>query len=259
VPDFEITTDEETVWVNSAEGWCAARFSRLGVDIHTAPDKEKLTQSCLYCTQTKTEPADWKIFQRKMLEHYKVEVPDDFAPGYLVHPAYGSAPFPLWFVALEAFVAEMQLNLVQPGRAVAILGHDLGLGVDEISKVGEASRRAAKKAGFEVAPIRSYFLALLIAGARKMGAQPETTADYDKMRVLFDALVVEVNSLKLNQEGEWCNGCSRCHHPAIKPYQHQAAHAHAAQEVVIAAMQQAQEDAPRAEDDFSPVDKKDVH
>ncbi len=74
VTDYRITSDGVTVWVNSPEG-AIARFGRQGIDIHTMD-----TTRCLFCRLGPVEESDWRLFQLKMLEHYGIDVGDEYTP-----------------------------------------------------------------------------------------------------------------------------------------------------------------------------------
>jgi len=77
----EIVTDGITVWVNSGEdGSSIARFGRQGIDIHRSAKEQRTLGPCLFCTHAPTTPADWKLFQEKMLELYYLRIDDKFKP-----------------------------------------------------------------------------------------------------------------------------------------------------------------------------------
>lgn len=74
---FEVSSDSQTVWINSANG-ALARFGRLGIDVHNATNT-----GCLHCTHGRQTPADWERFKRLVLDVYGVEVSDTHRPKWL--------------------------------------------------------------------------------------------------------------------------------------------------------------------------------
>ena len=78
-PDnVQIQSDGKTVWVNTPNGNCIARFGKMGIDIHHDDTNGKA--QCLYCTHELTQPKDWKTFQEKTKELHNVEVTDEHKP-----------------------------------------------------------------------------------------------------------------------------------------------------------------------------------
>ncbi len=79
-----ITSDGVTVWINGGTG-LLGRFGRAGIDIHRAPEEQKISGECLFCTRVEehtqnTTRDDWDLFVAKMLEHYRIEVPAQHMP-----------------------------------------------------------------------------------------------------------------------------------------------------------------------------------
>jgi len=72
--DLDVESDGRVVWINGATG-CVARFGANGIDIHTRD-----TTACLHCTHGPTTAEDWRIFQGKMLEHYRLVIGDEHRP-----------------------------------------------------------------------------------------------------------------------------------------------------------------------------------
>lgn len=73
-PQYEITTDGTTVWVNS-EVCSIGRFGVMGIDVHSAD-----ATSCLHCTHQRTTAEDWETFKQDMLKYHSVHVSDEFKP-----------------------------------------------------------------------------------------------------------------------------------------------------------------------------------
>lgn len=80
-----IETDGNTVWVNARDGWCIARFSKTGIDIHTPVDKDSPlgSQGCLDCKAGWTDLSDWERFAEGMERFYRVHIEDYHKPTFL--------------------------------------------------------------------------------------------------------------------------------------------------------------------------------
>jgi len=74
LPEFEISTDGVTVWVNGPE-YLLGRFGRLGIDVHSATGGE-----CQYCTHGDTSRFDWYVFCGAMAQFHQIDVPDTYMP-----------------------------------------------------------------------------------------------------------------------------------------------------------------------------------
>lgn len=77
--EYEIHDDGTTVWVNGPMG-LLGRFGNAGIDVHKPANEQHFTGECLHCTHKMTTKEDWDIFKAKMLEHFKIEVPDKHKP-----------------------------------------------------------------------------------------------------------------------------------------------------------------------------------
>jgi len=73
-----IRSDGRTVWVDSPDGYTVARFSLLGVDIHTAT-----ADGCLDCRPGPTTLSDWIDFRRSVASIYGAYVDDTHRPAHL--------------------------------------------------------------------------------------------------------------------------------------------------------------------------------
>ncbi len=75
----DITTDGITVWINSPDG-LLGRFGRQGIDVHRPAGEQQEQGECLFCTHQRVTVEDWRQFQAKMLEHFKITVGDQYMP-----------------------------------------------------------------------------------------------------------------------------------------------------------------------------------
>lgn len=79
--DYIIETDGVTVWINSGEGFCYARFGRMGIDVHRVPDFDRgVEKECLFCTHEVVVPKDWETFKTKVLEFHGIPITDLHKP-----------------------------------------------------------------------------------------------------------------------------------------------------------------------------------
>lgn len=82
MPEYDITTDGITVWVNGPYS-LLGRFGKMGVDIHHAHEPglwPMPASECLFCTHAQTTRQDWGLFVEKMLQLHGVKVPDKYLP-----------------------------------------------------------------------------------------------------------------------------------------------------------------------------------
>ncbi len=77
---MQIVCDGVTVWVNNSDGYCIARFGRLGIDIHRKSDESEAKGECLHCTHGPTTKDHWEEFKRELLKHYGVKLPARVIP-----------------------------------------------------------------------------------------------------------------------------------------------------------------------------------
>ncbi len=76
--DYEVTTDERTVWVNDAGG-TIGRFGPMGVDVHNKTCEVLAGRElCADCTTT----PDWSRFVASMLATHGITIPEDFRPEW---------------------------------------------------------------------------------------------------------------------------------------------------------------------------------
>lgn len=73
----QVRSDGKTVWVDVG-GHTVGRFSRFGIDIHTAD-----SSGCIDCTHVEPDTRGWIRFQGGMLAHHDVVVPDKHRPEFL--------------------------------------------------------------------------------------------------------------------------------------------------------------------------------
>lgn len=76
---YEITSDGVTVWVNSDEGYCLARFGRMGIDVHLQP-RYAGENECAYCTHAKTTKMDWYTFKKETSRVHGIDIPEAYLP-----------------------------------------------------------------------------------------------------------------------------------------------------------------------------------
>jgi len=75
---YQIAFDGNTVWVNTDDGVCVARFGRGGIDIHKDLEGQLEGGSqCLHCTHERPGAAEWGEFVRQMKAVYGVEIPQE--------------------------------------------------------------------------------------------------------------------------------------------------------------------------------------
>jgi len=75
---YQIAFDGNTVWVNTAEGICVARFGRGGIDIHKDYEAQMAGgPQCLHCTHGRPGIEEWNDFIIKMKAIYGVAIPEE--------------------------------------------------------------------------------------------------------------------------------------------------------------------------------------
>jgi hypothetical protein len=73
-----VRSDGVTVWVDTVAGFTVGRFSRFGIDVHTAD-----ASGCIDCTHTKPGPREWVRFQNGMAAHHGIDVGEEHRPHWL--------------------------------------------------------------------------------------------------------------------------------------------------------------------------------
>lgn len=80
--ECEILWDGRTVWVN-LRGASVGRFSRMGIDVHSSPEKQLEGGSpCLDCRRDASLDG-WAAFVAGMHRYHGVEIPTEAMPEFL--------------------------------------------------------------------------------------------------------------------------------------------------------------------------------
>jgi hypothetical protein len=79
--DYEVlvSSANDTVWVNGADGSCIGRFSkRFGFDVHrTATAQMAGADQCLFCTHEAAGVEEWRQFLERMQAGYAITISED--------------------------------------------------------------------------------------------------------------------------------------------------------------------------------------
>lgn len=83
--NFEIATDDRTVWINAESGMCVARFTRFGMDVHEDAKAQLEGKHCLDCAMHLKGDIvkSWNRFVGSMKQFYGIDIPPRFKPKYV--------------------------------------------------------------------------------------------------------------------------------------------------------------------------------
>ena len=82
---YAILIGTSAVWVNASTGECLGRFGVWGIDVHRRIVDQHLGQ-CLDCTHKRVTEADWRRFQRSMMQHHGIDLSGVAAPVFVKEP-----------------------------------------------------------------------------------------------------------------------------------------------------------------------------